>query len=278
MPRWCMYQVPVDTGFFTPIGLQPTAVFRLAFNSAGQWLSRNAISHRRLVTEHGTGFVVWSAQLVSDQSVNFLDSDCLEIRVTGRVRGGGTQFECEGQLGLSTRLHACCVPLRLGGDPALSGAPARLSPEVMAAFLPDEIVTKPSRSMVPALFASVAREGLLLARSRMPFTIHRHQCEVADQWFWPEAASLAGGGREELVRAEADRVPLLRLGLSAPVRRLDLLFNSPFFLFDAGTVVSTANEWQGRLVFMHELIGDEGEPPRALAIEQFAVGEQTAWD
>jgi len=275
MPRWCTYEVPVDTGMFSPVGLQPTAVLRLAFNGAAQWLGRHAISHRRLVSEHKTGFVIWSASFISDRPVSFFDADCLEMRVMGRVCGGGTQFACEGQLfgsfGTAVHVQATCVPLRLDGDAALSGVPARLCPEVMASFLPDEIETLPHRSPVPGLQAVVAREGILLARHERQFTIHRHQCEVADQWFWPEAASLASGGREDLIRADADSVPTLRHALGTTVRRLDLLFNRPFFLFDQGVVVSSAHRWKGRLVFIHELKGIDDDQARALAIEQFAA-------
>ena len=78
MPRSCVYQVPVDTGFFTPLGLQPAAVCRLAFDGAGRWLGRHAISHRRLVTEHRTGFVFWSVQLVPGDPVGFFDADRLD--------------------------------------------------------------------------------------------------------------------------------------------------------------------------------------------------------
>ena len=282
MPRWSSYEIPVDTGFFTPLGLQPTAVCRLGFNAAGRWLGRHAISHRRLVAAHRTGLVVWSAQLAFDEPVGFFDADCLEMRVTGRVRGAGTQFECEievgGALDTRARLQAWCVPLRLEGDPALSGIPARLGPEVMAAFRRDEIEAKPHRSPVPGLRAAVVRDGIALAQRRMPFVIHRHQCEVADQWFWPEAVSLAAAGREELLQADAERVPLLLSALRTPVRRLDLLFNRPFFLFDEGAVCSSAHEWNGRMVFIHELVGSGENQPRALVTEQFNLPEDRAWD
>src|SRR6266700_5714946 len=282
MPRCLAYDVPVDTGFFTPLHLQPTAVCRLAFNAAGRWLSTHAISHRSLVAEHRTGFVLWSVQLVSGDPVGFFDADGLDVRVTGRVRGGGTQFESDvevrGPVGRATRLQACCVPLRLDAGPALSGTPARLCPEVMSAFLADEIEARPHRSPLPGLRAAIAGGGAALARGRTPFVIHRHQCEVADQWFWVEAVSLAGSGREELVRAEAERVPRLRLAMQAPVRRLDLLFRRPFYLFDEGAVLSTAYEWEGRLAFVHELVGTGGggDEPRALAIEQFAPASEPA--
>ena len=275
MPRWDAYQMQVDTGLFTPLGLQPTAVCRLGFNAAGRWLSEHALSHRRLVAEYQTGFVLWTAQLIFDEPVRYFDSDCLEMRVMGRVRGGGTQFECEVEVdsarGITTRMRACCVPLRLDGDPALSGAPARLGPGVMEAFRPDEIEVRPHRSPAPGLLAAILRDGTELARGMTPFVIHRHQCEVADQWYWPEAVSLASGGREQLVRVESSRIPVLRLALSTPLRRLDLLFNRPFFLFDEGAVLSSAHEWQGCLVFVHELVGVEGGEPRALAIEQFTT-------
>ena len=280
MHRFCAYEVPVDTGFFTPHHLQPAAICRLAFNGAGRWLSRHVISHRRLVVEHRTGFVYWSVQVVTGDRVGFFDADRLGVTVTGRVRGGGTQVECDvdvsGPLrpaGRPTRLRAVCVPLLLDGGPALSGAPARLGPEVLSAFLTEEIEERPHRSPLPALRAAIAARGAVLARGRAPFVIHRHQCEVADQWFWPEAVSLAGGAREELVRAHAERVAPLRLAMQAPVGRLDLLFNRPFFLFDEGAVLSTAYEWEGRLAFVHELVGTGAagdEPrPRALAVEQF---------
>ena len=280
MPRWDVYQMPVDTGYFTPLGLQPTAVCRLGFNAAGRWLSEHTLSHRRLVADYQTGFVVWSAQLSLDEPIKFVDADCLEMRVTGRIRGGGTQFECEVEVdsasGTTTRMQACCVPLRLDDDPSLSGTPARLRPEVMGTFLPDEIEIRPYRSPAPGLRAAVERDGTVLARGRTPFVIHRHQCEVADQWYWPEAVSLASDGREELVRVESSKIPALRVALSTPLRRLDLLFSRPFFLFDEGAVLSSAHKWRGRLVFVHELVGVEGGEPRALAIEQFTLPSERA--
>jgi len=227
--------------------------------------------------------VVWSVQLSAGDPVGYFDADSLEVVVAGRVRGGGTQFECDvelrGPLGRATRMRACCVPLRLDGGPALAGAPARLSPEVMSAFLADEIEPRPHLSPLPALRAAIVGGGVELARGRRPFVIHRHQCEVADQWFWPEAISLACGGREDLVRAEAERVPRLRLAMKTPVDRLDVLFSRPFYLFDEGAVLSTAYEWRGRLAFVHELVGTAGgaDEPRALAIEQFAPAPERAW-
>src|SRR5262249_60686341 len=104
------------------------------------WLARPAIAPRRRVAEYRTGVVVWPARLAFDEPVGFFDADWLEMRVTGRVRGAGPQFECEvevgGPLDPRARLQACCVPLRLEGDPAPSGIPARPGSGVEAAVLP----------------------------------------------------------------------------------------------------------------------------------------------
>jgi len=68
--------------------------------------------------------------------------------------------------------------------------------------------------------------------------------------------------------------------MQTPVGRLDLLFSHPFYLFDEGAVLSSAYEWEGRLAFVHELVasGGGGDEPRALAIEQFALAPEPAWD
>src|SRR5438067_13310871 len=125
--------MPVDTGYFTPLGLQPTAVCRLGFNVAGRWLSEHAISHRRLVGELRTGFVLWSLELTFGKPIMFFDSDCINVTVMGRIRGRGTQFESEVEIDSTSvgaiRIQARCVPLRVDVDPALSGTPARLRPE-----------------------------------------------------------------------------------------------------------------------------------------------------
>src|SRR6516164_8540699 len=99
MSRWSSYRVPTDTSHFTPLHLQPTAACRLAFNAAGLWLRRNVVSHRQLVDEHRTGLVLWSVQLVYGDRISFFDTDELDIAVTGRVRGRGSQFEAEVAIG-----------------------------------------------------------------------------------------------------------------------------------------------------------------------------------
>lgn len=275
MSRRCEYRVPADTSLFSPLHLQPTAVCRLAFSAASLWLQRNLVSHRQLVCEHHTGLVLWSIRLVHGDRITFFDADELEIGVTGRVRSRGAQFEFDVAVGAtsgaSARLTACLVPLQLSDDGALLGASRRLSQDLMARFLPDEVDDRPHTSSVPRLQAQIAKGARALARRRSPFVIHRHQCEVADQWFWTEAVSLGESGREELISAEVERLPSLRQALRVPLERLDILFQRPFYLFDRGLVISSAHEWHGKLAFVHEFLGSGAmdSRPRAVAIEQF---------
>jgi hypothetical protein len=273
--RWCSYRVPADTSLFTPLHLQPAAVCRLAFSAASLWLRRNVMSHRALVREHGTGLVLWTVQLALGDPVTFFDADELDVGVTGRLRSRGNQFECEVEIGTSerkARLLACLVPLRLDDDAALLGAPCRLGPAVIERFLPEEVDDRAHTSPVPRLRAEIAGRARAVARARTPFVVHRHRCEVADQWFWAEAVALGESGREQLVRAEAGRRPVLRRAMRAAPGRLDLLFQRPYFLFDEGAVVSIAYEWDGGLAFVHEFVdagADDPARPRAVAIERF---------
>ncbi len=275
MSRTYAYRVPADTSLFSPLHLQPTAICRLAFSAAGVWLRRNLVSHRQLVCEHHTGLVLWSVRLEYGDRINFFDAEELEIAVTGRVRSRGAQFEFEVAIGASaravTRLTACLIPLQLSDDGAFLGTPHGLSQDVMARFLPDEVDHLPHTSSVPRLQAEIEKSALPLARNRSPFVIHRHQCEVADQWFWAEAVSLGESVREELISAEAERFPSLRQALRVPLERLDMVFQRPFYLFDRGVVVSSVHEWRGKLAFVHEFVGSgsmDGRP-RTVAIEQF---------
>lgn len=275
MPRHCTYEIPLDSGFFTPLQLQPIAVGRLGFNAATRWLKENVCSHRRLIWEHQIGLVLWSWELDYRAPLGFDAADEARIDVTGRVRGRGSQFESEmtisGPDGVSVEMRAVSVPLELTGDAALSGRPRSLPEEILTRFRDDEIDPVPRRSAVPGLQADIRREGTALASTEESFRVHRHQCEVADQWFWPEALGFAAVGREELVMRHAASHAAVRAGLQAPVRRVEAICRRTYQFRDLGRVSTTAYEWRDRLSFVHELgLADSAtDEVHAVAIEHF---------
>ena len=119
--------------------------------------------------------------------------------------------------------------------------------------------------------ADLEREGTALASTEESFRVHRHHCEVADQWFWPEALGFAAVGREELVVRHAASHAAVRAGLQAPVRNVEATSVRTYQFRDLGRVSTTAYQWRDRLSFVHELrLADSTtHDVHAVAIEHF---------
>lgn len=107
--------------------------------------------------------------------------------------------------------------------------------------------------------AGFARDGEQLASGRTHFRVHRHHCEVADQWYWAETLGFAAGAREELVMRQGKALPGLRRALAAPLRRVDVTWLRGQFR-DLFEVRTTAHQVGDELAFVHELwlADDEG--------------------
>jgi acyl-CoA thioesterase FadM len=272
--RYCRYSLLLDSSFFNPHQLQPLAIGRLGFNAGARWLKENVCSHRELIWEHGTGLVLWAWQLEYREPLSFRMADEVQVEVTGRVRGPRTQFECQlsisGPDGVAVEMRAVSVPLSLSGDAALSGSPRPLPSGIVERFLEDEIEPVPYRSAVASVKNDVRREGRPLAEVDESFRVHRHNCEVADQWFWAESLGFAAVGREELVARNAATCPEVRGGLSRPISRIDATCARTYQFRDVGSVSTTAYEWNDSLVFLHDLcLAENGSDVHATAIERF---------
>lgn len=277
MPRTSTYEVVLDAGMFTPTQLQVTAIGRLGFQAGTRWVRDHMCSHRRLVSEHRVGFVLWSWQLEYEKPLRFEDADAVTIDVGARVRGPrSSQLEFEttfsGPAGVAVRTRAASVPLQLSGDSALSGTPATLPDSLVAAFHDDEVERTPNRSQVRALRAAFVEDGELLASDTedLPtFRIHRHHCEVADQWYWAESLGFAGAAREEFVRRHGTDIPELRSALSDGIRRVDATWLRAGQLWDLLQVRTTAYRHGGCVAFVHELelVGDY-DGPYAIIVER----------
>ncbi|MFD8377496.1 acyl-CoA thioesterase [Streptomyces sp. NPDC059679] len=258
MPRGSTYEVVLDASLFTPAQLQPTAVGRLAFQAGTRWLRDHVCSHRTLVSEHQVGFVLWAWQLEYEQPLRFLDADEAQVEVRARVRGPrSSQLEMEmtvsGPAGVAVRTRATSVPLRLSGDRALSGAPTTLPDSFVAGFHEDEVERSPYLSPVRGLLGAYEREGERVAAHTTTFRVHRHHCEVADQWYWVESLGFAGGAREECVMRHGGKAPELRRALAEGIRRVDATWLRAGQLWDQLRVHTTVYRHDGRLAFVHEL-------------------------
>ncbi|WP_049578675.1 hypothetical protein [Streptomyces sp. SBT349] len=278
MPRSSTYDIVLDAGLFTPAGLQTCAVGRLGFQAGTRWLRDHVCSHRTLVSEHRMGFVLWSWQLRHEKPLRFADADDAVVDVRARVRGPrSSQLEVEttisGPAGVAVRTRAASVPLRLSGDRALSGTPTRPPDWFVAAFHADEVDRSPHRSHVPSLRAAFERGGERLTPDvddPPTFRVHRHHCEVADQWYWAESLGFAGGAREECVRRHGGAAPELRRALADGIRRVDATWLRAGQLWDLVRVRTVAYRHGEDVAFVHELglADDDDGGPHAIVVER----------
>ena len=263
---------PADTGLFSPLQVHPVAVGRIAFSAGVGWLHAHVAGQRRLIAEHRTGLAVRRVGIAYDRPLRFEETDGLTVRATALVRHDGGQLRFD--VGIADdsspvpaiRVALVVIPLRIGDGPTLAAVPARLGAPVLALFRPDEFGTLPPTATVSGLAREVADQGRLAARSDMPFRLYRNGCEMADQWFWTEAISLAATAREQLVLDRAEQVPQVRDGLRHPVRGIDILFKRPCYLFDTGQVATTAWQRQEAAVFVHEIRAEDDPPESARAV------------
>ncbi|WP_433132912.1 hypothetical protein ACQPWW_14420 [Micromonospora sp. CA-240977] len=266
MPRSSAYEVVLDASYFTPNQLQTVAVGRLGFQAGTRWLRDHVCSHRTLVSQHRVGLVLWAWQLEYEQPLRFEDADDALVDVRGRVRGPrSSQLEVEmtisGPGGVAVRTRAASVPLQLSGDQALSGTPAPLPDRIVERFGADERERSPFRSRVPALRAMLERDGERLASVTLSTRVHRHHCEVADQWYWAESLGFAGAAREELLLRHGSRAPQLRRALTEGIRRVDVTWLRAGQLWDQFDVHTTGYRLGDEIAFVSELrLADDGRP------------------
>jgi hypothetical protein len=163
------------------------------------------------------------------------------------------------------------VPGRGGGLEGLSATPTRL-PERLASLLqPDELeLGVTPRRVVPDVRAALEKSGKMIGEHKSAFTVHRHRCEVADQWAFFEVAGLVGASREAMALEGVAKQPALQAALGTPLQRFDMELSRPYYWFQPGTVASTAWVLDGRLVVVHRLLSPvPGGEEHGVAVERF---------
>src|SRR3954470_15855950 len=202
MPRTTTFDVVCDTGHFTPLQLQPRFLLSLAFNGLARWLREHLVSFPRLIAEHRCSVVILGAGINYQAPCHFFDGDALTARATLKVMRQASRAQLEvalaGQQGLVATARILLCPVRIDDPDSLAATPAPFPPEVLAAFRPDEIDPASPERPLGAMLDQVTRAGEALVTAREPFVVHRHLCEVADQWAFFEVPGLIGAGREAL--------------------------------------------------------------------------------
>ena len=265
-----------DAGHFSPVQLQPAAAFRMAFNATHQWVAeRLGVRHAELVEAQQIGFVGWGIHLRYIDPLSYFQANELRVSTAGLVQEDGIT------LTLTTDVHSkdrraleltiVLAVLRLTGSAALDGAPARLPRALFADLEADELTPVTYASPVPRSALEIEEENKLLAEGKHSLTIHRHNCEVADQWCYADIPRFTGEAREVLALRQGPQVAELRSTMSLPMQRMDCILRSPFFLFDEMHIRTRLFASAAEYIYIHELnTRRRTKKPAATIIERFA--------
>jgi acyl-CoA thioesterase FadM len=239
-------------------------------NAFAGWVGAFLAPFPKLVSEHQCGLVVAGARVEYVAPLSFWDASTLTVESSVRFLKSGSLAEVRVRIVSDqvVRLScaAICRVINLAGDASLSALPGKLPAGLSGRLAADEWVADAPIRPVPALLCELA-DVPSIAQARRPMQIFRHMVEVADQWSFIEMAAFAGEGREALAAEQMDAQPLLRRGLSEPVRLIQMEYRRPMFLLDQGTIETQAQVLGERLFFTHRVLGDDGEL-RGIAIEE----------
>jgi hypothetical protein len=275
MPRTVAFSLPTDTAQFTALQLQPKSLLSLSFSALARWLREHLVSFPDLIRRHGYSLVILGANIRYEQPLGFFDCDELYVEAALRVLRHGKRVKLDvtfrGGEARGATVGILFCPVHIDDTLSLGASPQALSDALLARFQPDEIDSSASARPVRDLLRRMEGSAEQLAHVEgPPFVIHRHMCEVADQWAFLEVPALTGGAREGLAMENGGQAPLLTEGLRHPLRSFDMELSRPYFWFQEGTVETTAYRWDDHLTFVHRLLSKlPGEKVHGIIIEQF---------
>jgi malate synthase A len=250
-----------SSGMFTHLQLKPRVAFSFAFMGWSAWLIEHAVSHAALVRDHSTGFVPIGLSIDYLGQSTFFDCETMDVvtRVsTWNPHGFHTLQDIEVLLSMAqggpiARITIQEVCVRIESTHTLAAAPGRIPAELATLFLdhPEDIRERPAlmnrgKPRVPA-------DADCIAEYRHDFIVHRHACEVADQWYSEHVCDFIGDSREAMVMQWAEKHPALLAGLAQRIERVSIGLRRPFMLFDRGQVVTTAYRIGAEIHFVHRL-------------------------
>ena len=272
--RLATCSLPCSSGMFTVLQLKPRIVLACAFMAWSAWLLRYAVSHAALVQDHATGFVPIGLEIDYLDAASFFDCTALDITASVQTCNPARFHSLQDVLVLLQRadgkalarvyIQEICV--RIESMATLAAAPGRVPAALVPLLLPDETHETPLLLNRP--LAPPPAPARLIAQHQHRFTVHRHACEGADQWYSEHVCDFIGDSREAMVLALRADYPALSPGLSQPLAQLRVGLRQPLAFLDEASVVSQAYAVADELHFMHQIFNPRGEVA-ADAIEVF---------
>ncbi len=275
MGRILKFDMPVDTGYFTPVQVQPRILTSLTWNALARWLKEYAISPSVMINKEHFGLVVLGFDIQQFKALKFADAEVLEIMTSLEVLKNGSrvrlanEFRNSGQNDIFAKVGLTLIPVAIDDPESLAAHPANLHQRILDHFDPDEIKPDSAPRILPELREDIEQNGKFLVERNHQFTLHRHLCEVADQWAWYELPCVMEANTEQIAREASAETAILKRSLSEPLNSLAVEFSKPYFWQDQGLLCSKAYEWSGKLAFVHELRGTNNPEVYGVGVEIF---------
>jgi hypothetical protein len=271
--RTTTFELVTDTGHFTPLQLQPRTLLSTSFNGLSRWLREHLVSFPALIRDEKHSVVILASSIEYDQPLGFFDGDVVTVQTTLKVLRGGTRAQLDntfsGPRGVAARVRILLCPVSVEDPDSLGATPAALPDRILARFQADEIEPgSPDRPMLPLREAIVTRTPI--GTHTEPFVIHRHFCEVADQWAFYEVAGLVGASRESFASKNVGDHPELGQLLGKPIKRFEMELTRPYFWLQPGSVETVAYPHGDSIAVVHRLLSDiPGDKVYGTIVETF---------
>jgi hypothetical protein len=273
MPRTTTFELVSDTGYFSPLQLQPRSLLATSFNGLARWLREHLVSFPALIRDEKHSVVILSSSIEYDQPLGFFDGDAVRVETTLRVLRGGTRAQLDntfsGDRGTAAKVRILLCPVSVDDPDSLGAMPAAFPERILARFEPDEVDPgSPDRPMLPLRESIISQPTL--GNHIEPFMIHRHHCEVADQWAFYEVAGLVGASRETFASKTVGQHPELAAALAKPMKRFEMELARPYFWLQPGSVETTAYRHGDSVALVHRLQSNlPGEKVYGTIVETF---------
>ena len=232
------------------------------------------VSYRRGIQEYGLSWVIVGIEIDYQDRVTYFDADAFETVVEAvklrksRMLDFEVAFQIPGKRIATVQIRL--FALKVTDEASLSAIPGRVERPLLDLFSADEIDGYARLGINTSWLQHIERNGSPLGTGVYPFSIHRHLCEVADQWCFTELAGLVGAGRECLVAAQRNDAADLFRGLSSPMKALKADLRHAYFFFDEGRVETRSYLLNDRVYFVHRLFSrDNQKDTYATVLEEF---------
>ena len=266
----------VDPTLFTPVQFHARALLGYSVNGICTWFIKHlGVSIAQQVSEHCQSMVVVGCEINYIRHLDFFEvGEFTATLEKVRVRQSNSLLEFFHVFTANgdefVRVVTRWKIVRLEGDAALSAASGNMCESLLKRFKRAELDPLPLHRILPLKVAEIETAGQLYVQGSYSQTLHRHQCEVADQWAFLELTARVAQMRERVVMSVSSvEYPMGEI-LGMPIKQIAMALSCPVFLFEEKLLETNIYLFEAQWVFLHRIYNlDRAKALAATVIESF---------